>query len=104
MVCGGGGGGGGGTRIYVDVVSARAVPVTTTQYQPDPPGVKVSSTPHLTSPHLTTVNITNISYKTLLLPYWLLGSNTTLVRPGYSRKDERSENMQTNDVKLSDLQ
>ena len=43
MVCGGGGGGG-GTRIYVDAVSVRAVPVTTTQYQPDHHTVKV--TPH----------------------------------------------------------
>ena len=53
MVCGGGGGGGSGTRIYVDVVSARAVPVTTTQYQPDPHGVKVTSTPLLTTPDQT---------------------------------------------------
>ena len=49
MVCGGGG----GTRIYVDVVSARAVPVTTTQYQPDPRGVKVTTSPPLTSPQST---------------------------------------------------
>ena len=51
MVCGGGGGGGGGggTRIYVDAVSVRAVPVTTSQYQADPHSVKVTSSP--LSPH-----------------------------------------------------
>ena len=61
----------GGTRIYVDGVSVRAVPVTTTQYQPEPQSVKVTSTAQLTSPQSTSkiFHTKHYSLQATWLPY-----------------------------------